>query len=355
MSSCVWVLGRSGMLGSSIAHVMDRQPDRWMLYQPLSSFSWEDPLLLERELQQAAEAFLQTSERASCDAWVVVWAAGTSVMRSEQGHLDREVAAFRALLTALAREWGKTGTPGTIFFASSAGALYGEGSVHTEESPLSPRSPYGEAKRVQEELLREWTAATPHVRAVIGRISTLIGESQNVSKPQGLISQLSRSIILRRTLPLYVPLDTARDYLYAPDCALLIASFLASLPQDFGKVVTKIFASEHSTTVAELLRILRDITKRSPRIILQQTPLTQRYTRTLRLRSVVPPHALPPTLFPTAIHRVHLHNMRLFAQGRLRPSTGPVLSVVEGLPPSLLRSFGGASRVARMRGQDGQR
>lgn len=311
----VWILGRGGMLGSCIASTMERETDRWRLRTSATSFSWDDSRRLEREFAEEADRFL----RDAASPWLVVWAAGVSVMGSPPDQLACETATFRALLSALSSAVRNPDVPGAVFFASSAGALYGEDAgTATEETPLAPCTPYGEAKREQEETLRTWVQTTPNVRAVIGRISTLFGETQNLGKAQGLITRLSRSIIGRQTLPLFVPLSTARDYLYAPDCAAMIVSFLASLSPDAPRTITKIFAAEKSTTIAELLRIFRDVTKHPPRVVPQRTELTGRYTPTISLRSVTVPLVSPPaTPLPDAIHRVHLHHLRLHAEGKM--------------------------------------
>ena len=79
-----------------------------------------------------------------------------------------------------------------------------------------PVSPYGFAKLDQEGLVATWAEAT-QVRTIVGRLANLYGPGQNVAKPQGLISQLVLSTLLRRPTSIYVPLDTMRDYLYVDD------------------------------------------------------------------------------------------------------------------------------------------
>ena len=64
----------------------------------------------------------------------------------------------------------------------------------------------------------------------MGRIANLYGPGQGLEKPQGLISQIIRSHLIRTPISIYVPLDTMRDYLFAPDCGELVVDALRRLP-----------------------------------------------------------------------------------------------------------------------------
>jgi len=74
-------------------------------------------------------------------------------------------------------------------------------------------------------LVTEWSQRN-EASALIGRIANLYGPGQNISKPQGIISQICRSYLLGYPLSIYVSLDTLRDYIFAPDCAALVADAL---------------------------------------------------------------------------------------------------------------------------------
>ena len=81
---------------------------------------------------------------------------------------------------------------------------------------------YGRAKLAMEGHARALAAATG-VRVVLGRLANVYGPGQTLGKPQGLLSQLCLADATRRPLPVYVSLDTIRDYLYAGDAARMVA------------------------------------------------------------------------------------------------------------------------------------
>ncbi len=179
-----------------------------------------------------------------------------------------------------------------LFFASSAGAVYAgsQGPPFTELTTPRPRTPYGSAKLAMESDVRAFAEATG-TPALIGRIANLYGPGQNLAKAQGLVSHICRSHLNGQPLLLYVPLDTLRDYLYVRDCAAAVVAGLAALPQaaDSPRVVTKILASGHSTTVAGLLGESSRLFRRRPRVVLGSSSAAAGQVRDLRLRSVVWP------------------------------------------------------------------
>jgi UDP-glucose 4-epimerase len=111
--------------------------------------------------------------------------------------------------------------PLNVILASSAGGIYaGAPEVPlTERSPARPLSAYGEAKLRQEQALAHWAEGRPEVSTLVARIANLYGPGQRADKPQGLISQMSRCLIHRRPVHIYVPLDTVRDFVFVEDAA----------------------------------------------------------------------------------------------------------------------------------------
>jgi UDP-glucose 4-epimerase len=191
-----------------------------------------------------------------------------------------------ALLDAL-----RAGDAGNFFLASSAGALYAgsQAPPFDEGTPIAPISAYGETKAAMESSVRDWASETGG-RVVVGRIANLYGAGQGLEKPQGLISHIIRSHLVRTPISIYVPLDTMRDYLYAPDCGELVVDALQQLSQtepDAGTVVTKVLASHQHATVGRLLAEMRRIFKRSPQIILGSSPEAALQAHDLRLGSIV--------------------------------------------------------------------
>ena len=125
---------------------------------------------------------------------------------------------------------------------------------------------------------------------LIGRISNLYGPGQDLAKPQGLVSHIVRSQLIRTPISIYVSLDTMRDYVFAQDCGELVRDVLRRLRSEElpeGTVVTKILASHQQVTVGQILSEVRRIFKRSPQVVLGSSPQAALQAHDLRLRSRV--------------------------------------------------------------------
>ncbi len=125
---------------------------------------------------------------------------------------------------------------------------------------------------------------------LVGRLSNLYGPGQDVSKPQGLITQLCRAQLSRQPLSVYVSLDTRRDYLFVDDAAAMVVDGLEKVTEH-GVRALKVFASERSTTIGAVLGDLHRITRRRPPVVLGTSATSSLQVRDLRLRSV----AWPPS------------------------------------------------------------
>lgn len=267
---------------------------------------------------QSTKKFGDLIKKSSAESWRILWAAGTGVVGTEKTVLQRETAMWNSFLQSLTVL--PTDKPGMIFFASSAGAIYGsQAGELTENTPPQPISEYGKQKLIQEQLLHDQVVTTPHIRFLIGRLSNLYGTRQNPGKPQGLISRLSRSIIRRQPLHLYVPLDTVRDYLHADDCARQILTCLRLMDSQSEKSMTKIFASEERTTIAEIIRIFRTITKSQPRIVCAPNTVRNEHPPSVSFRSVIwsgTSQSRSISLLQ-GIHAVHRDQMLQYQKGML--------------------------------------
>jgi UDP-glucose 4-epimerase len=129
---------------------------------------------------------------------------------------------------------------------------------------------------------------------LIGRLSNLYGSGQNLSKGQGLITQICMRIVAHQPLVLYVPFDTIRDYLFAKDAGRLVADGLVRLHIESSQsavtpAVVKILASQQPATIATVLAQLRWITKHPVSLIVATLPNTARQARDLRMFSSVWP------------------------------------------------------------------
>lgn len=273
----VWVIGAGGLLGSAVVRRLVREGAD----VARSSVPWGNA-------DAAQDTLVADARRIAGEGrpWRLVWAAGSGVVATDAEDLGAEVDTFTRFLDALRAE---ELTPESIFMTSSAGGVYA-GSVDppfTEATTPRAISPYGEAKLAMERAVTEYVAAAGS-RGVIGRISNLYGPGQNIAKPQGLITALCRSLIRGDAINIYVPLDTARDYIYVDDAARIVLGCLESgagqLP---GTTTLKVICSGAAVTVADLLDELHHLADSSLTVTLDGSPLSQLQPRDLRFDSEV--------------------------------------------------------------------
>lgn len=269
------LVGR-GLLGASVGRALEQRGVRPRgLRVP-----WTD--------SDSALEVLLDGARSSADAaghtdrgWRLVWCAGAGVVATPAEDLLAEVGVLERFVQELEHP------PTTMFLTSSAGGVYA-GSVgppFTEAHDPEPISPYGHAKFATEVAARRLAARG--TRVAIARCANLYGPGQDVTKPQGLISQLCLSRLIGRPLSIYVSTDTLRDYVYVEDAAAMAIAMLDRLEQvPAGTVVTKIIASGHSTSISGLVSAVTRAQRRRPLVVLTSAR-DQGQVRDLRLRSLV--------------------------------------------------------------------
>jgi UDP-glucose 4-epimerase len=285
-----WLVGR-GLLGSAVAKRLGA--DR--LWVPLHPVRWSDPQRRNEDLRHAARQFFDAVGEGS---WQVAWCAGAGVVGTSADQLATEAEALREALDAIAafqRSYG------TVFLASSAGAVYA-GSPNppfNEASPCVPLSSYGHAKLRQEATATEWAGTTGN-RLVIGRIANIYGPGQDLGKAQGLVTQICRSMVLRQPLMLYVPLDTVRDYVFVDDCAAMAIEMLdrAGATVPIGGTSVRIIATGRHTTIGSLLDVARRVSKRPLPLASVTSDLATMQSRDLRM---APLHPFPSTMVSTTL------------------------------------------------------
>ncbi|MEP7090625.1 MAG: NAD-dependent epimerase/dehydratase family protein [Nocardioidaceae bacterium] len=160
----------------------------------------------------------------------------------------------------------------------------------TEHSAVGALVAYGRAKLEMESEVAAFARRTG-TAALVGRIANLYGPGQDLTKAQGLVSQLSRAQLTGQTLSVYVSLDTLRDYVYAADVGDLVVSGLADLRARVDgqpdPVVTKVVASGRSITIGLLIGESTRLHRARPRVLVTAPRPGSGQARDLRLRSVV--------------------------------------------------------------------
>jgi UDP-glucose 4-epimerase len=340
-----WVVGSGGMLGSHVASSLTRSERRedapftlserseskgLRLWQPTAgAVPWSDPAAAIARLDEMAAAFLAAVKAEPDAGWAVVWCAGAGVVGTSAAALELEVRTWDTFLEKLgARVDAMRDRSGFVFLASSAGGVHGGCTDRpiTERSLAAPISPYGRAKLAQEERLAAWAAARD-VSTLVAHISNLYGPGQKMDKPQGLISHMSRTLIHREAIHIYVSLDSIRDYLYVGDAGRWIVEWiervLAERAASSGAVhIRKICAAEEETTIAALIGVFRRVAKRHLKVINGIHPVTGQQPRKLQFRSVIwtgEPAGSHRTGLLDGVARVYRHQLGLYEAGELPP------------------------------------
>lgn len=319
----IWVIGHGGLLGSHMRSALHRHFPGGRFWQSAPAhFSWTDPNRLGEELTYAVTAFAEAVVTQG-DTWTLLWCAGKGAMNSSASALEPEWRAWTQLLDLLGQHLAKPHGDllGSVFLASSAGAIYGDNLTEllTEHTSPQPVSEYGTHKLRLEDALRNWTFGFSNLSCLIGRISTLYGPGQDLHKAQGIISHLSRCLIYRYPVSIYVPLDTRRDYLFVDDCARQIAASLDRTISERPRAVLKIFASEQSTSLAQIVGVFSRMAKHRPLIVSRQAPRTQSISVKFRSDVWRDLGGLRRTDLAAGIHLLHEHQLGLFQRGLLPP------------------------------------
>ena len=256
-----WVVGAGGLVGQHVTAELRGSGQEVRT----TNVPWADEDASIRVLTGAVEDFA----RARCGRpWSVAWCAGAGVVATGEAELATEVRVFDRVAAALTASVGP-GEDGVLFLASSAGGVYAgsAGPPFDERTEPHPLVAYGRAKLAMEGHASA-VAQRTGVRVVLGRLANVYGPGQRLGKPQGLLSQLCLAHATRRPLPVFVSLDTIRDYLYAGDAARMVVRTIARAREEpEGSVVVKVLASGRPVTVGYLVSESRRVFHRPLRMI----------------------------------------------------------------------------------------
>ena len=237
-------------------------------------------------IDQAVAEFAHEVQSHS-DPWAIFWCAGIGTYGADIPILDDEFSQVEYFLECLTSRISSALQRGTLFYSSSAGALYG-GSLEefiTEESELATNSPYGEMKLRVEKLVEGWSNSSG-CRVAIGRISNLYGSGQNLSKRQGFITTACLDLLCHRPLDIFVPLDTIRNYIYVADAAKTITLFVNKVSRfPAARVERKLICSNHNLSIASILQMLGHVFGRKPPVSLSRRSTSTLYVRSLSMSS----------------------------------------------------------------------
>lgn len=251
----VWVVGRSGLLGRALdRHLAGSAGTRLFAG---ARVPWDDAPAAVQTLCEDLDRFLAAADGGR---WSIFWAAGAGVIGSDPSLFERETAVLDGLVRALAAR--ACSGRGAFFLASSASVYAGHRLGPYDESTVpAPTSAYARAKLANEQVTS--AALSGRLPHVLGRISTLFGPGQDLTKNQGLVSKLCLQAVRRQTVQVFAPLDTLRDYLYVDDAAKLAAAFLARAEDD-GDLSSRVRHLSHGSalSIGALTALVRQISHR---------------------------------------------------------------------------------------------
>jgi UDP-glucose 4-epimerase len=305
------VIGSGGLLGSAIANQLGSR------FRPKSRFEWDTTPVLSHQFSQTLSSFFQ---QLTTSKWRIYWAAGAGHVGASDESLKRETAHLQLFLEALSQECPPTlKSSGRIFFASSAGGVYGGSGerICTEKTEVKTINNYGSTKLIQEKMVVDM-AMQFELPVLVGRISNLYGSNQNLGKRQGLISQLCSASISNKPVVIYVPLQTSRDYIYADDAAHQIIDSLEAINAKLPTI--KIICSGRNTAISEVVSEIRKISRKPLRYTTGSDQRASLQPLDVRLQSTVEPMFDEQQMTPlvVGIHRVYKDIFQMYAQHGLR-------------------------------------
>ena len=279
-----WVVGSSGLLGSSVIKYLPKSQANWSPTQRLewmSNTSTDAQNIYEKSVEIAVNEFAAELDGRP---WTIFWCAGVGTVSTNKEYLDLEVKAIRFFVNSLLAKPQIASSLGKIFFASSAGGVYAGSSNPPFDENTSPVaiSDYGYQKLEIEEFLRG-IAQKHEIKVVIGRIANLYGQGQDRKKKQGLVSAIVRSNIANEVVRLYVPLQTIRNYIYVDDAAKQI---IFAVRNTESKTTVVVICSLNNSSVSSLLSTVQSIFNRKTLVALSVLPESRLQPVDLRLTSI---------------------------------------------------------------------
>ena len=123
-----WVLGRGGLLGSSVERQLAYSGQIWT---PKAPFLWGNELAFEEEIDRSMEQFV---EFVGAKKWSILWCAGIGVVSSPIDLLKGEFSKIEYLLDRLSKCSSQFLRQGCLFYASSAGGVYAGSDTHHSQN-----------------------------------------------------------------------------------------------------------------------------------------------------------------------------------------------------------------------------
>jgi len=252
------VLGAGGLLGRAITNELLLKADSQDLVHK-ARVNWREPEVAELQISKLIENWLKDHPYASHELF---WCAGRGGPRADHQMILQEETFFIHVLKKIEEYSQETDVRYLkIFFASSAGGIYGDTGecIATELTQPKPSGTYGLMKHRLELALQEFSKKV-HCTSLIGRISSIYGPSHHLRGRQGLLGHMAFSIANNQPISLFASLSTARNYIDVESAACLAVSLLRECDESTHNV--RNIASPYSPSIAELLVLARQLAGR---------------------------------------------------------------------------------------------
>jgi UDP-glucose 4-epimerase len=161
---------------------------------------------------------------------------------------------------------------GHLYFASSGGAVYGEGAGKVETSPANPISRYGRMMLKIEKHLVGLSKGNL-LRNTILRLSNPFGPRQIFSSYPGLVTTALEKVFWGEPLQIMGNAETVRDFVFVKDVAAQAERLIRIEPPE------QIYnlGSGVGTSVSEVLGLIEKVTGR--KITVEQVPFPQSFVK----------------------------------------------------------------------------
>lgn len=202
------------------------------------------------------------------EADTVIWLTHTSVPATSTFNIEEDLLSNIPPLVRFAQYLVRNSVTKCFIYISSGGTIYGNPSNFSlirEESETSPVSAYGLTKLVAEEYL-SFLFQRSSIRSFILRPSNVYGKYQNLSRPQGIIGFIFKSILTNNPINIYGDGSAVRDYLYVSDLVESICLCIES-SKTFQYPLILNIGSGKPFTINELLATIAEISGHSIKIV----------------------------------------------------------------------------------------
>ena len=278
-----WVLGRGGLVGSSVESKLINRSTVWFPAEPIQ---WDDLSSFEKSFTRAFNQFIELIQD---EDWAILWCAGNGVVSSSKQQLQTECQYLQFVCSQTALLSQTVQSRGTVSFTSSAGGVYGgsSGTIFNENTIPEPINEYGQTKLETERQLIDF-ANHSNVKVAIFRLANVYGPNQDERKSQGIISAITHSILHHKPVKIFVPLQTVRNYIYADDVGEIIARRITGFQSNkSSNFYMKIVASDRNISLSSLINEFRNVYGCRPMVIGTVSSAAAQHPISLRFKSII--------------------------------------------------------------------